>query len=234
MRFTGRNVLVAGGAGALGAAVSLAFLREGAAVTVTGRSREPFERLLAAAGASRDRLAFAAGDAADPAQAAAAVAAAARGGRLHAAVNTVGGWAGGAPLADEPPDRLARMLAANLAPAHALLRAALPALARGGGGAFVEIASTAAAGPQPGQASYAAAKAAVLSLVLSAAEEARGAGVRVNAVLPGTMDTEANRAAMPSADRAGWVSTAEVAEAVLFLCSDAALAVSGASLTVRR
>jgi len=126
------------------------------------------------------------------------------------------------------------MLAANLAPAHTLLRAALPALARGGGGAFVEIASTAASGPQPGQASYAAAKAAVLSLVLSSAEEVRGQGVRVNAVLPGTMDTEANRAAMPSADRAGWVSTAEVAEAVLFLCSDAALAVSGAALTVRR
>jgi NAD(P)-dependent dehydrogenase (short-subunit alcohol dehydrogenase family) len=234
MRFTGRNVLVAGGAGALGSAVSLAFLSEGAFVTVTGRSREPFERLLAAAGPGRDRLAFLAGDAADPVQAAAAVAAAARGGRLHAAVNTVGGWAGGAPLADEPPDRLARMITSNLAPAHALLRAAVPSIARGGGGAFVEIASTSAVGPQPGQASYAAAKAAVLSLVFSVAEEVRGQGVRVNAVLPGTMDTEANRAAMPSADPRGWVKTAEVAEAVLFLCSDGALAISGTAVPVRR
>ena len=124
------------------------------------------------------------------------------------------------------------MLAANLAPTYALLRAAAPALA--GGGAFVEIASLAAVGAQPGQAAYGASKAAALSLVLSAAEELRGKGVRVNAVLPGTMDTEANRRAMPGADRSGWVSTQAVASTVLFLCSDEASAVSGAAIPVRR
>lgn len=232
-RFDGRNVLVAGGAGALGASVTLAFLAEGASVTVTGRSREPFERLLASAReADRARLAVHAADAGDPGQAAAAVKAAARGGRLHAVVSTVGGWAGGAPVTDDPPERLAAMLAANLAPTYALLKAAAPALA--GGGAFVEIASLAAVGAQPGQAAYGASKAAALSLVLSAAEELRGKGVRVNAVLPGTMDTEANRRAMPGADRSGWVSTQAVASTVLFLCSDEASAVSGAAIPVRR
>jgi NAD(P)-dependent dehydrogenase (short-subunit alcohol dehydrogenase family) len=125
------------------------------------------------------------------------------------------------------------MVALNLAPAFHLLRAALPPLLASGAGAFVEIVSLAAIGPQPGQAAYAASKAAALSLVLSAAEEVRGKGVRVNAVLPGTMDTEANRLAMPEADRSGWVSTDDVARAVLFLCSDEARSISGAAVPVR-
>ncbi|HET7826015.1 MAG TPA: SDR family oxidoreductase, partial [Anaeromyxobacter sp.] len=130
-------------------------------------------------------------------------------------------------------DVLERMLALNLRPGHALARAALPHMIAAGGGAIVEIASAAAIGPQPGQASYGASKAAALSLFQSLAEELRARGVRVNVVLPGTMDTEANRRAMPDADRSGWVSTEDVARAVLFLCSDDARAVSGAAIPVR-
>lgn len=126
------------------------------------------------------------------------------------------------------------MLALNLAPGHALARAAVPVMgAAGAGGAIVEVASLAALGPQPGQASYAASKAAALSLFLSLAEEVRPMGLRVNVVLPGTMDTPANRAAMPGADRAGWVSTEAVADTIRWLCSDEARAVSGAAIPVR-
>ncbi|HET9598783.1 MAG TPA: SDR family NAD(P)-dependent oxidoreductase [Anaeromyxobacteraceae bacterium] len=234
MRFDGRNVLVAGGTGALGRAVALAFLAEGAAVVASGRRRSEGEALLAAAANAAGRLAFAEADVATPEGAARAVAEAGRRGPLHAVVNVVGGWTGGAPIAQADPGDLMRMVAANLAPGWHLLRAALPALAAAGGGAFVEIASLAAAGPQPGQAAYAASKAAALSLVLSAAEETRRAGVRVNAVLPGTMDTPANRSAMPEADRSAWVSTADVARTVLFLCSGEAAAVSGAAIPARR
>jgi NAD(P)-dependent dehydrogenase (short-subunit alcohol dehydrogenase family) len=234
MRFQDKAVLVAGGTGALGRAVCLAFLAEGARVTASGRERAAFDPLREAAGPLGARLDFVAADAADPEQARAAVEAAGRGGKLAAVVSAVGTWAGGASLAEEPPDRLGRMLAANLVPAHALLRAAVPALAASGGGAIVLVASAGAVGPQPGQASYGAAKAAVLSLVVSVAEEARAAGVRVNAVLPGTMDTEANRLAMPSVDRSAWVGTGEVARAIVFLCSDDAAAVTGAALPVRR
>lgn len=73
-------------------------------------------------------------------------------------------------------------------------------------GAFVEVASAAAVGPQPGQASYGASKAAALSLFRSLAEELAPTGVRVNVLLPGTMDTEANRRAMPDADRSEWTA----------------------------
>jgi NAD(P)-dependent dehydrogenase (short-subunit alcohol dehydrogenase family) len=232
MALGGGNVLVVGGTGALGRAVCLALLSGGARVVASGRRPEEFAALATAAGAGA-RLTFAQADVSDPAQAARAVEEAARGGTLAAVVNTAGGWAGGAALADEPPDRLARMLAANLAPAHALARAAVPALARAGGGAIVQVASSAAAGPQPGNASYAAAKAAVTSLFLSLAEEVRPQRIRVNVVLPGTMDTEANRRAMPGADRTAWVSTGEVAKVIAFLCSDEARAITGGAIPVR-
>lgn len=227
-----RTVLVGGGSGALGRAVCLAFLAEGARVVATARRAAELDALAAAAGPARERLLAVTADLADPAQAARAVAEAGPG--LAAVVNTVGAWAGGASVADEPPDRLARMWQANVATAHALVRAAVPALARRGGGAFVQIASAAAVGPQPGQAAYAAAKAAVTSLCLSLAEEVRAAGIRVNALLPGTLDTAANRAAMPGADRSSWIDTADVARVAVFLCSDAARAVTGAAIPVSR
>jgi NAD(P)-dependent dehydrogenase (short-subunit alcohol dehydrogenase family) len=234
MRFADRVVLVAGGTGALGRAVVLAFLAEGAEVVAAGRRASELDAVAHAAAGARPRLVLAQADVSAPAGAALAVAeAVSRRGRLDAVVNVVGGWAGGAPVLDEAPDVLERMLALNLRPGHALARAALPHMLAAGRGAIVEIASAAAVGPQPGQASYGASKAAALSLFLSIAEEVRARGVRVNVVLPGTMDTEANRRAMPDADRSSWVSTEDVARAVLFLCSDEARAVSGAAIPVR-
>lgn len=234
MRFTDRGVLVAGGTGALGQAVCRAFLAEGARVLAVSRRGAEGAALAASLGeAERGRLSFVAADVAEPAQAAQAVAEALRGGRLDAVVNAAGGWAGGAPVHEEEEGTLARMLAANLAPGYGLLRAALPAMIRQGGGAIVEVASQAALGAQPRQGSYAASKAAALALFLAAAAEARPNGVRVNVVLPDTMDTPANRRAMPDADPGGWVRTEDVAETILFLCSDAGRAVSGAAVPAR-
>jgi NAD(P)-dependent dehydrogenase (short-subunit alcohol dehydrogenase family) len=153
MRFADRSVLVAGGTGALGQAVCRAFLAEGARVTAVSR-RAPAEgaRLAASLGAGgRDRLALVAADVAQPAEAARAIAEVLRGGRLDAVVNAAGGWAGGAAVHEEPEGTLERMLAANLAPGHALLRAALPPMLRQGGGAIVEVASAAAAGRNRGR-----------------------------------------------------------------------------------
>jgi NAD(P)-dependent dehydrogenase (short-subunit alcohol dehydrogenase family) len=231
--FERRTVLVAGGTGALGRAVCLAFLGGGARVVAVARRASDLGALEAAAGPARDRLGFVQADVADPTQAGRALDEAARAGTLAAVVNAAGGWSGGASLVDEPPDALARMVAANVSPHHALARAAVPALARAGGGAIVSVASLAAIGAQPGQASYGASKAAVVSLLLSLAEEVRPLGIRVNVVLPGTMDTEANRRAMPSADRASWARTEDVARLIAFLCSDEGRAVSGAAIPVR-
>jgi NAD(P)-dependent dehydrogenase (short-subunit alcohol dehydrogenase family) len=233
MRFRDTVALVAGGTGALGRSVSLAFLSEGARVIVLGRDAASFALLADAAGEHRDRLTFTQVDLARSPEGERAVKEAVRAeGRLDAVVNAVGGWGGGLPLGDEPADLLERMLAMNLRAGYALARAAISLLTSQKGGAFVEVGSRAAIGPQPRQASYAASKAAALSLFLSLAEEVKRDGVRVNVVLPATLDTEANRRAMPGADRSTWVSTEDVARVILFLCSEDASAVTGAAIPV--
>jgi NAD(P)-dependent dehydrogenase (short-subunit alcohol dehydrogenase family) len=102
----------------------------------------------------------------------------------------------------------------------------------GGGGRIVNIASRAVLPPQGGFIAYTVSKAAVSTLTQALAQEVRAHRITVNAVLPSTMDTPANRRAMPDADRSGWVSTTDVASVVAFLLSDRAAALTGASLTV--
>jgi NAD(P)-dependent dehydrogenase (short-subunit alcohol dehydrogenase family) len=233
MRFEGQVVLVAGGTGALGQAVARAFLAEGARVAVTGRQVKEVEALLDEAGATGGRLRGLVGDPTNPATAAqfAAELAAAEG-RIDALVNTVGGWAGGQPLWEADIGVYPKMLAANLTAGWALARAVVPHMLRAGRGAIVEVVSRAALVPSPGAAAYAASKAGALALFAALAEELKDRGVRVNSILPGVIDTAANRAAMPGADQARWPTPEELAKVILFLCSDDARAVVGAAIPV--
>ena len=143
MRLTGRKVLITGGTGALGQAVTLAFLEAGARVFATGRAEAEREALLASAAAYRDRL--------------------------HGTANL---------------------------------------------------------------AAYSVSKAGVISLVQALAEELGEVNVQANCVLPGVIDTPANRRAMPDADVSRWVAPAEIARVILFLASDDSTAVSGAAVPV--
>jgi NAD(P)-dependent dehydrogenase (short-subunit alcohol dehydrogenase family) len=111
-------------------------------------------------------------------------------------------------------------------------RAVIPDMARARWGRIVNIASRAVVPPQGGFIAYTVSKAAVITLTQALAQEVRLHGITVNAVLPSTMDTPANRRAMPDADRSGWVSTDAVARVVLFLASEEAEAVSGAAVPV--
>ncbi len=233
MTFSGRIAIVAGGNGALGRAVALAFLESGARVVATARRTEGIDALAAAAGGARDRLEPAALDAADPAAAERLVEDVIEAhGRVDALVNATGAWEGGAPVWETDPERYRRMLAANLDTTFALARAVLPPMIRQHGGAVVAVASRAAQGGQAGAAAYAAAKAGVLALVASIAEEVRGRGIRVNAVVPDVIDTPANRAAMPGANVARWVRPEAIARVILFLCSSEAAPVHGAAVPV--
>jgi NAD(P)-dependent dehydrogenase (short-subunit alcohol dehydrogenase family) len=103
-----------------------------------------------------------------------------------------------------------------------------------GRGSIVVLGSAAAARPweHAGAGAYAAAKAASLALVQTTAAEVLGSGVRINAVLPSTIDTRANRAGMPAADFTRWVAPASLADVIAFLLSDAARDVSGAAVPV--
>jgi NAD(P)-dependent dehydrogenase (short-subunit alcohol dehydrogenase family) len=146
-------------------------------------------------------------------------------------VNAVGGFEGG-DLVSTPLVRWERMLRTNLLSAVTGSRAVLPAMLAARRGCIVNVASRAVTPPTGGFIAYTVAKAAVLTLTRALAQEVSGRGVTVNAVLPGTMDTPANRAAMPRADRSAWVPTDRVAAVVGWLASDEARGVSGASIPV--
>lgn len=151
------------------------------------------------------------------------------------AVLAAGGWLGGAPLHAEPDETTWRaMLSMNLETAHQSMRALLPGMVGRRAGSIVVLGSRAAARPwtSAGASAYAASKAAVVALAQAVAAEVLETGVRVNAVLPSTLDTPANRRAMPGADPAQWVSTESLAHVIEFLLSDGSKDVSGAALPV--
>lgn len=228
-----KAVLVAGGTGGLGRAVSLAFLEEGARVAVTYRRREELAALQAAAGPASGRLDGHAVDVTDEAAVRALVEAIrVRHGRLDALVNTVGGFAGGKKLWEEDAGILDRMLGLNLRSGWALARAAVPVMLAQGRGAIVNVAAQAALTSPAGLGAYSASKAAAVALLASLSADLKGTGVRANTILPSIIDTEANRKAMPDADFSKWPKPEEIARVILFLCGDGAQAVHGAAIPV--
>jgi NAD(P)-dependent dehydrogenase (short-subunit alcohol dehydrogenase family) len=232
-RFAESVVLVAGGTGALGRAVSLAFLEEGATVVATCRRPEELQALRSAAGASGGRLSGGPVDVTDAAAVARFLAGIReRHGRLDVLVNAVGGYAGGAKLWEAEVKILDDMLSLNLRAGWVLARAAVPMMLAAGRGAIVNVASRAALVHGGGEAAYAASKAAALALFDSLAAELKGTGVRVNSILPSLIDTEANRKAMPKADFAKWPKPEEIARVILFLCGEDAELVHGAAIPV--
>lgn len=151
------------------------------------------------------------------------------------AVLTAGAWQGGAALHEERNDSIwEAMMKANLETAHRSLRALLPGMASSGAGSIVVIGSRAADRPEAsaGASAYAASKAALVALAKAVAAEVLERGVRVNAVLPSTIDTAANRRAMPDADASKWVSPESIAGVIAFLLSDGARDISGAAIPV--
>jgi len=231
--FEGKAVLVAGGTGGLGRAVTLAFLEEGAKVIATYRKQEELDTLKIRAGVNTAQLDGVAVDVTDEAavrQLIEKIVGKYR--RLDAMVNTVGGYAGGTKLWELETKVFDQMLALNLRSGYALSRAAVRAMLKEGHGAIVNVASKAAVDHAGGTAAYAASKSAAVALLDSLAEDLKGSGVRANTVLPSIIDTEANRKAMPKADFAKWPKPEEIARVILFLCSDDARVIHGAAIPV--
>lgn len=233
MNFAGQVILIAGGTGGLGRAVALAFLEQGAAAAVTHRNPSELESLKASAGANAARLSGHPTDVTDEAAVAGLVdELVARHGRLDALVNAVGGYAGGTKLWDTDPKVLDRMLLLNVRAGFMLSRVAAPVMLKQGRGAIVNVASRSALVHGPGEAAYAASKAAAVALIDSLAADLAGTGVRANSILPSIIDTEANRKSQPRADFSKWPKPEEIARVVLYLCSDDAKLIHGAAIPV--
>jgi NAD(P)-dependent dehydrogenase (short-subunit alcohol dehydrogenase family) len=232
-RFAGQVVLVAGGTGGLGRAVSEEFLREGATVVVTYVHQPEFDALRSDAGGDASKLDGRAIDVTDDRAVQQLIAdISAKYGRLDAAVNCVGGYAAGWKLWEMDPKVLDHMLALNLRSGYVLARSVVPAMLKQGRGAIVNVAAKAATDHAASSAAYAASKSAAVALIDSLAADLKGTGVRANSILPSIIDTEANRRAMPKADYSKWPKPRDLARVILFLCSDDAKVIHGASIPV--
>jgi NAD(P)-dependent dehydrogenase (short-subunit alcohol dehydrogenase family) len=228
-------VLVTGAAGALGAEVARTMRARGArlALVDAAPARDRLEKLAASIGDA----CVVAGDVTLEATWAEAMPRIERelGSPPSLAALIAGAWRGGKRLHEETTDDVWRtMMQANLETVHRGLRACLPPMVERKRGSIVVMGSRAAASPSTSAfaAAYAASKAAVVALAQAVAAEVLDDGVRVNAVLPSTMDTPANRASMPKADASRWVSLGSAAAVVAFLLSDDARDITGAALPV--
>ena len=223
------TVVVTGAFGALGGAVARRFASRGVRLGLLGRGPVP-AALRQEFGAAHVLLGGVDLTVQEAASAAMQSVAAATGG-FQVLVNVAGGfrWE---TLAEGDVSTWELMFAMNLKTAVVASKAALPHLITAGGGRIVNIGAGAAGRAAAGMGAYAASKAGVERLTEALAAELRDRNVTVNAILPGTIDTAANRAAMPDADVARWVEPEAVADVVVFLASDAARAVTGAALRV--
>ncbi|PYM37956.1 MAG: hypothetical protein DME17_06165 [Candidatus Rokuibacteriota bacterium] len=233
MEFAGKVAVVTGGTGALGQAITRRLVAGGSVVAVPFVVPAEAEALRASLPvAERDRLHATPADVADPAAMDGFVGGVlARHRRVDILVCAVGGFAAG-DLVSTPPEAWNRMLTLNLTTTYLACHGALPAMLRARSGRVITIASRAVVPPMAGFLAYTVAKAGVIALTLALAREVAPHGVTVNAVLPSTMDTPANRAAMPDADRSGWVSVDSVAAVVTLLAGDGARDVTGALIPV--
>jgi len=222
----GKVVLVTGADGGLGTYVTQSFLDAGATVIGTSRKiqqtdfNSPSFTALPAEISSRkgaqglvDQVV-------------------ARFGRLDVLAHTVGGFAGGQAIADTDDDTFQRMFDLNLNSVFHILRASIPALRQTGNGRLIAIGSRAALEPGAGVGAYSASKAAMVSLIRTVALENKDAGLTANVILPGTMDTPANRKSIPNADFSKWVRPSAVASLIIWLASDAGKDINGAVIPV--
>jgi NAD(P)-dependent dehydrogenase (short-subunit alcohol dehydrogenase family) len=223
------SVIVTGGTGGLGHAVTERFLDDGWRVVVPWVAERELERL-----ERRDTLELIQADLFDEQSVASVVKLAAQDQTrpLRALVNLVGGFSEGGRIHETPIADFEAQLRLNLRPTYLATAAALPTLMAQGGGSIVCVSTRAALRPFPGASGYITAKAAVLAFVDAAAAEYKKDGIRVNAVLPSIIDTPANRAANPDGKFDNWVQPQEIAEVIAFLCSDAAAVTSGAHVPV--
>ncbi|MBN1642785.1 MAG: SDR family oxidoreductase [Anaerolineae bacterium] len=231
--WTDRVVMVTGAAGNLGEAVARAFLAVGAHVVLVDRAADRLpERYSALVGDPAHLLVTGVDMTDEDAVRSAVERTLERFGRIDVLANTVGGYRAGTTVDKTPLADWDFMLDLNARSAFLVSRAVVPLMRARGSGKVIHVASRAAMNGGARAAAYSVAKSAVLRLTESLSAELKRAGINVNCVLPGTIDTPQNRASMPEADHRRWVAPEAIADVILFLASDAARAIHGAAIPV--
>jgi NAD(P)-dependent dehydrogenase (short-subunit alcohol dehydrogenase family) len=224
MKATGSVIIVTGASGNLGGAVIAQLAATGARVVAVERTRVLYgDDVLAPIDLGR----------ADVVQSAFASVAERLGG-IDGVVHTVGVYQGGRSLLDTSTEDFTSLFQTNVVATANVLRAAIGVMLPQRRGQIAVVASADALSGAASRSAYSASKGAQLRVVESAAQEVRGHGITLNAVLPGTMDTPQNRAAQPNADRASWLSLDAVAQVLAYLVSPSAAAIHGEAIRLGR
>jgi len=233
LSFQDQVIVVTGAAGNLGQAVACAFQPTGAHLVLVDRKPDRLPALYPDLSGSPDHLLATSVDLQDEEAIGSLVdRVIERFGRIDVLVNTVGGYRAGKPVHQTSVEDWDFLLALNARTAFIVSHALVPTMLDQGEGRIVHVASRAGLKGGSRAAAYSASKSALLRLTESLSAELKRKGIRVNCVLPGTIDTPQNREAMPNGKFDRWVTPEAVADAILFLVSDAARGIHGAAIPV--
>ncbi|MCL4870308.1 MAG: SDR family oxidoreductase [Anaerolineae bacterium] len=230
--FSDQVVVITGAAGNLGAAAAAAFHQAGARLVLVDVNYDRLETLYGEMAEKGEAL-LAAVNLLDAAAVDALLSdAVTQFGRVDILLNIAGGFSMGPPLHETPPETFAFMFDLNAKTVYHTCRAAIPHMLAQKRGKIINIAARAGLEGKAKMAAYTASKSAVIRLTEAMADELKSAGINVNCILPGTLDTPRNRADMPNADFSQWVAPEDLAEVMLFLASESGRAIHGAAIPV--
>jgi NAD(P)-dependent dehydrogenase (short-subunit alcohol dehydrogenase family) len=232
--FTDKVVAVTGAAGYLGKTTAMAFQKAGAKLAVIDRRREDLGNAFASLIPEGERCYYLSGDLTDDQAVPEMVNAIYQYfGEIDVLVNIAGGFTMGPPVHETPIDTWDFMINLNARTVFLMSRAAIPYFIDQGHGKIINIGARAALSGKPFMAPYIVSKSAVIRLTESMAEELKEFDeINVNCILPGTIDTLRNRQDMPDADFNKWVTPQALADVIIFLASEDARAIHGASIPV--
>jgi NAD(P)-dependent dehydrogenase (short-subunit alcohol dehydrogenase family) len=231
--FAGQVTIITGAAGNLGASVARAFSATGAKLALIDREADRFSTLFPDFAQSPDCFLAPPTDGADISAVALVVEKIKqRFGRIDVLVNTIGGYRAGTSVHETQLKDWEFMLGLNARSVFAMCQAVIPQMLSQNRGRIVNVASRSALRGDAGHAAYSASKAAVIRLTESMDAELKDRGISANCVMPAIIDTPQNRAAMPDADFAKWVTLEALTDVIMFLASEGARAIHGAAIPV--
>ncbi len=223
--------LITGATGDVGKVVSARMAEAGYRLVLTARSNETLCKLISQLKVNKERVIAHAADLAHPDSVNKLIQASRdKWGGVDILINIAGGWKGGKLFEEVTDEEWNAALRLNLQTAFLINRAVIPHMAQLKWGRIINFASKAAVIPGPRQAAYNVSKAAVIALTQSIAVEYRRKGIAANVILPSIIDTPANREQMPDMDYSRWVTPDQLAEFILFLCTEQGSGLNGASI----
>jgi NAD(P)-dependent dehydrogenase (short-subunit alcohol dehydrogenase family) len=229
----GKVSIITGAVGNLGMATARTFQQAGAKTVLVDRSQDRVREAFKDMADSEDHLLAGGIDLSNPESLAHLVQQTlAKFDRVDVLVNTVGGYRGGKPVHDTDLVDWDFLFNINVRTTLLCCRAVIPHMLKQGSGKIINVASRDGLRGSAGYAAYSASKSAVLRLTESLADELKASNINVNCIMPGTIDTPQNRAAIPNGDFSKWVEPSAIADVIAFLSSDASRAINGAALPV--